>query len=167
MKVAFSGRGLIRSAAALALAAGLMGAVPARAEDGAPAGCTGPASQTWINIEVNELRSGKGLVAFTLYADNRKRFLVKGGSLYVTRVQASNGTTRACLYLPGPGTYAIAVYHDENASQTFDRTGLGLPKEGFGFSNNPGTLLGLPNFSSVRLAVPKPGLSTKIRMKYP
>lgn len=167
MKVAFSGRGLIRSAAALALAAGLMGAVPARAEDAAPTGCTGPASQTWINIEVNELRSGKGLVAFTLYADNRKRFLVKGGSLYVTRVQASNGTTRACLYLPGPGTYAIAVYHDENASQTFDRTGLGLPKEGFGFSNNPGTLLGLPNFSSVRLAVPKPGLSTKIRMKYP
>lgn len=157
----------MRESAALALAALTFAAPPARADEGPPAGCTGPASQTWINIEVNELRSGRGLIAFTLYADDRKRFLVKRGSLYVARVAATGSTTRACLFLPAPGTYAIAVYHDENASQTFDRSGLGLPKEGFGFSNNPGTLLGLPNFNSVRLAVPKSGLSTKIRMKYP
>ena len=69
--------------------------------------------------------------------------------------------------MPQPGVYALAIYHDENASRNFDRTGIGLPAEGYGFSNNPATLAGLPSFRSVRLNVPKAGLTTRIQMKYP
>ena len=36
--------------------------------------------------------------------------------------------------------YALALYHDENGNRSFDRTGVGFPAEGFGFSNNPATL---------------------------
>ena len=69
--------------------------------------------------------------------------------------------------MPSPGVYAVALYHDENANQKFDRTGIGLPAEGYGFSNNPGTLAGLPSFRSVRLGVARSGLTTRITMKYP
>ena len=44
---------------------------------------------------------------------------------------------------------------------------IGLPAEAYGFSNNPAVLLGMPRFSSVRLAVPRTGLSTRIRLRYP
>lgn len=132
-----------------------------------PVGCTGPASSTWINVSAQGLRNGNGLLAVTLYADNPRKFLVSRGSLYVGRVNANAGATSACIFLPQPGVYALALYHDENANQRFDRTGIGLPAEGYGFSNNPGTLAGLPSFRSVRLNVPRSGLSTRVQMKYP
>jgi len=139
-------------------------AAPAAA---APAGCTGPASATWIDVAVEGVRSGKGLMAITLYADNPRKFLVKHGSMYVGRVDAVAGTTHGCIFVPKPGVYVIAIYHDENANLKIDRTGLGLPAEGYGFSNNPSTLAGLPTFKSVRINIPKSGLVTRIQMKYP
>ena len=133
----------------------------------APAGCTGPASGTWIKVVTEGVRNASGLVAITLYADDSSRFLVHHGSLYVGRVRAVAGTTEACIFVPRPGIYAIAIYHDENANQKFDRTSLGLPAEGYGFSNNASTLLGLPSFDSVRLNIPRSGLTAHIRLKYP
>jgi uncharacterized protein (DUF2141 family) len=132
-----------------------------------PAGCTGPASATWLNVVVEGVRNGNGLVAITLYADDPSKFLAKRGSLYVGRVNASAGTTRGCIFVPKPAVYAIAIYHDENADTKFDRTGLGLPAEGFGFSNNAPTLAGLPRFQTVRLNVPKAGLTSRISLRYP
>ncbi len=156
-------------ATAIAVAASLaVSSVPgAVAQGAAPAGCTGPASATWINVTAEGLRNGDGLLAVTLYADNSRKFLAKKGSLYVGRVQASAGTLRACIFLPQPGVYALALYHDENANRKFDRTAIGFPAEGYGFSNNPATLAGLPSFRSVRLNVARTGLSTRVQMKYP
>lgn len=133
----------------------------------ASADCTGPVSDTWIDVAVQGVRSGSGLVAITLYADNPRKFLVRHGSLYVGRVPARQGMTTGCIYVPKPGVYAVAIYHDENGDQNFNRSGLGLPAEGYGFANNPNTLAGLPSFQSVRLSIPRSGLLTRVRMKYP
>ncbi len=164
------GTGVLGVAAgpALALAgAGALAALPAPAH-AAPADCQGDLSgEGWLNVEVAGVRSSEGLMAITVYADDRSRFLVKGGSLDVVRVPARQGTTRACVKLPGTGVYAIAVYHDEDGSRKINRSSLGLPTEGFGFSNNPSTLAGLPAFRSVRLSVAKNGLTTRINMRYP
>lgn len=157
-------------AAALAvpvIAATLLGATLPAAAQAAPAGCTGPPSATWINVVLDGIRSSHGQAAVTLYADNPRKFLVKHGSLYVGRSPATAGTTRTCIFLPTPGVYALAIYHDENGNQSFDRNAIGLPAEGYGFSNNPSTLMGLPSFRSVRLAIPRSGMTTRIQMKYP
>ncbi len=161
-----------RAAAALiaTVAASIAGpSLPAFAQGATtpPPGCTGTPSNTWITVVANGLRSSTGLLAITLYADNSKKFLAKHGSLYVGRVSANTGTTRGCIFVPGPGVYALALYHDVNANRKFDRSGIGLPAEGYGFSNNPATLAGLPAFSSVRLNIPRAGLVTSVRMKYP
>lgn len=148
------------------ICAAALAATPALAQ-AAPAGCTGTPSATWINVVVDGVRSSRGLMAVTLYADNSRKFLVKHGSVYVGRSPAQAGTTRTCIFLPQPGTWALALYHDENANHAFDRTGIGLPAEGYGFSNNPATLVGLPSFRSVRLSVPRTGMTTRIHLKYP
>lgn len=159
------------SAAAIACATALTASFgpAAQAQGGAtpPAGCTGTPSATWVNVTAEGLRDGNGLLAITLYADNPSKFLVRHGSLYVGRVDAAQGTTHGCIFVPRPGVYALALYHDENANQKFDRTGIGFPAEGYGFSNNPATLAGLPSFRSVRLNIPRTGLTTRVQMKYP
>ncbi len=159
---------LSRAGAALALtgAAALSLGAPVSAEPNPPAGCTGKKTTgVWLNVVADGVRSSDGLIAITVYEDNRSKFLAKGGSIWVGRVPAQKGSTRGCVFLPKTGVYAIALYHDENANQKFDRSLL--PEEGYGFSNNASTLAGLPAFSSVRLAVPKTNLTTHITMKYP
>jgi uncharacterized protein (DUF2141 family) len=141
-------------------------ALLAAAWPAAAADCTGTRSATRLYVNVDNVREARGLIAVTLYTDERRKFLAKRGSLYVGRVPARRGRTRVCIHVPKPGTYAVAVYHDADADRSFDRTGLGLPDEGFGFSNNPPTFLGLPNFDSVRIKVPRTNLSTTIRLHY-
>jgi uncharacterized protein (DUF2141 family) len=142
----------------------LAGAGPAPAGAG---GCTGTPSATRLYVNVENVRSDQGLIAVTLYADDRKRFLAKRGSLYVGRVAATVPRTRVCIHLPKPGVWGLAVYHDADADRSFDKNKLGLPAEAFGFSNNPATLFGLPNFSSVRINVPRSGAQTTVKLKYP
>ncbi len=157
-------RNCARTGAALAalLAAPLLAQNPLP-----PPGCTGPESPHWLSVVVDGVRNSNGQIAVTLYADNPRKFLVRHGSLYVGRVNAIAGMTTACIFVPEPGVYALAIYHDENADQVFDRTVIGFPREGFGFSNNPVTLAGLPAFRSVRLNVPRSALVTRIVLKYP
>lgn len=159
----------LRAAAALtatALAATLMSGSTAANASGP--NCAGPVSDTYINVTVDGVRNGNGLMAVTLYADDSRKFLVKHGSMYVGRVDATAPETRMCLYVPKPGVYALAVYHDEDGSRNLKRSGvLGLPEEGFGFSNNPATIASIPAFRSVRLNISKSGLATRIHLKYP
>lgn len=129
--------------------------------------CQGPASNVTLYVNVEGLRSSKGLIAVTLYADDKKKFLVKHGSIYVGRVDAHAPKTRVCMHLPATGVYALGVYHDEDGNRHFKRNFVGMPAEGFGFSNNPSTFFGLPSFTAVRLNVPRTNSETTINLRYP
>lgn len=158
----------LRTAAALTAAALAALAGGSTAASASGPNCAGPVSDTYINVVVDGVRNGNGLMAVTLYADEPRKFLVKKGSMYVGRVNATAPETHMCLYVPKPGVYALAVYHDEDGSRTLKRSGvLGLPEEGYGFSNNPPTIASIPSFRSVRLNISKSGLATRIHLKYP
>jgi uncharacterized protein (DUF2141 family) len=157
---------LTRSASALFLflSLSLAPAVPARAQDN---DCGGPPSGVRLYVNVQQIRASTGLIAVTLYADNPRKFLAKRGALYVVRVPARAPATRVCINVPAAGVYGIAVYHDADSDRGFDRNAIGMPAEGYGFSNNPGTFFGLPSFSSVRLRVARTDMWTNVRLKYP
>ncbi len=106
-----------------------------------------------LRVLVSGARRAAGNITFTLYGDDPARFLAHGGSIALTRVTLRGPAAEACFAVSRPGTYAVAVYHDENDNHRFDRNFLGLPAEGYGFSNNAGILLGPPSFSRVRFAV--------------
>ena len=130
--------------------------------------CLGPASNVWVHVTVDGVRNGNGQVATTVYPDDPSRFLVKNGSMYVVRTPSVAGATRFCVFLPKTGVFALAVYHDEDNSGTINRSGvLGIPTEGFGFTNNPPTLASLPTFRSVRISIPRSNMGTTIHLKYP
>jgi uncharacterized protein (DUF2141 family) len=144
----------------LGLAAASAGQATAQPE------CAGRPGPVRLNVTVEGVRSDQGLIALTVYADDSSRFLARRGSLYVGRVPARSPTTELCIYLPSHGVFALGVYHDADGDRRFDRTGIGLPAEGFGFSNNPPLFLSIPSFRSVRLAVPRDNMRTTIRLRY-
>lgn len=126
-------------------------------------GAAGPGT-TRLVVEATGVRAPKGEVAFTVYPNDRRRFLASGGKLLRARIPARAPVTRACFNLR-PGAYAIAQYHDENGDRDFNRT-LIAPKEGFGFSNDAPTSIGLPKLEAARFALPAVGRTMRMRMRY-
>jgi uncharacterized protein (DUF2141 family) len=122
------------------------------------------AGKVRLTVTATELRNGNGEVAFTLYPDDSRRFLSKGGKLLRARVPARAPTTTTCFWVT-PGYYAVATYHDENGDRDFNRT-LFTIKEGFGFSNDASTTLGLPKFQRVRFPVGASGTAIRVRTRY-
>jgi uncharacterized protein (DUF2141 family) len=148
------------------LPAFLLGMAASSAGQAAQPECAGNPGPVRLNITVEGVRSAEGLIAVTVYADDSSRFLARRGSLYVGRVPARSPTTQLCIYLPSTGIFAFAAYHDADGDRRFDRNGIGMPAEGFGFSNNPRLFLSIPSFRSVRLSVPRNNMSTTIRLRY-
>lgn len=63
------------------------------------------------------------------------------------------------------GMYAINVLHDENSNRKIDTNFIGIPNEGYGFSNNP-WLLGPPSFDKTKFKFEKHDMELTIQMKY-
>ncbi|CAN5424377.1 hypothetical protein BH10PSE12_BH10PSE12_29130 [soil metagenome] len=64
-----------------------------------------------------------------------------------------------------PGTYALAIIHDENSNHKLD-TFAGIPREGVGFSRNPPIHFGAPSFRSAQFTVDGAAAWQDVRMKY-
>ena len=65
-----------------------------------------------------------------------------------------------------PGTYAIAVLHDENNNDKADRALGMIPKEGFGFSRDAPVRMGTPSFRQAAFTVGDEPMRLAIRMRY-
>ncbi len=64
-----------------------------------------------------------------------------------------------------PGTYALALVHDENANNKMD-IALFIPKEGFAFSRNPAVVFGPPKFAAAAFAIGAGQNVQRVTMKY-
>ena len=51
------------------------------------------------------------------------------------------------------GDYAIALFHDRNSDGKCNRNLLGIPTEGYGFSNNVLPILRTPSFDKTKFKV--------------
>jgi uncharacterized protein (DUF2141 family) len=73
---------------------------------------------------------------------------------FQTKILPIKNQTNAVLNLDLPeGDYAISVFLDENNNQKLDTNVLGIPKERFGFSNNPRILTGPPTYQQCEVRV--------------
>ncbi|MEQ8240226.1 MAG: DUF2141 domain-containing protein [Cyclobacteriaceae bacterium] len=103
-----------------------------------------------VSITFNNLPSNKGKIALAVYrpsdeflSDNPYRSKL----IPVDSEQPVLNTT-----LPS-GVYAISLYHDENNNDQLDKSMVGLPKEGYGFSNDAMGLFGPPSFEKASFKV--------------
>ncbi len=98
-----------------------------------------PKSQNILTIEISSLNSNKGKVLIEL-SDSEKNF-VKGISAEIVK--------HTCIVTVDSlkaGKYSFKFFHDENNNNKLDTNWVGIPKEGFGFSNNARGTIGPPSF---------------------
>lgn len=107
-----------------------------------------------------------GNITFTLYGSRPASFLAHNGSIAIDRTTLAGTSANACFVVSTPGVYALAVYHDENNNHHFDRSLIGLPVEGYGFSNDASIFMGPPSFASARFSVRPGDNHIIIRLRY-
>jgi uncharacterized protein (DUF2141 family) len=141
------------------------GALLALAQSAVAQTCEGTASDNKLSITVVGVRSAKGQITSTLYPNDEAKFLVAGGSLKVWRTPAVSPHTQTCIWLPGPGTYAVVVYHDANSNGKWDHKLLSF--EGIGFSKNPKLGFSKPALSKVIFDTTGADTILHIKLRYP
>jgi uncharacterized protein (DUF2141 family) len=97
-----------------------------------------------IVVEVEALRSDAGQVRVAVFPESG--WVEEGRQIATCHTAVHHGHAMCVITDVRPGTYAIAVLHDEDDDGGLDRNFLGLPSEGFGFSNDAPTGLGPPSF---------------------
>lgn len=126
-----------------------------------------PIQQSGIRLTITNLRNNNGFVLVSLY---------KEGTGYPDKTELAFRRDKVAIYnqkavlifpdLPA-GSYAIAILHDENNDQKMNKTALGLPKEGYGFSNNVMGAFGPPSYKRASFKYTGSGMTdVSIRTRY-
>ncbi|NBU99536.1 MAG: DUF2141 domain-containing protein [Spirochaetia bacterium] len=120
-------------------------------------------AKTMIQLEITGIKNSAGFIQVAVY--NSDTEFDKEVFIKVIAVPASSEVHVSIPNLD-IGKYAIAVYHDENKNQKLDKNFVGIPKEGYGFSNNAVGKLGPPKFSETSFSLDTQLKKLSIRMNY-
>lgn len=130
--------------------------------------CHGVPGGVRLLLKVLGVRSDKGQLAVTVYGDDKRHFLKAAGEVENVYDPAKKGEAQICLLLPHAGHYAFVVYHDVNANKDLDTGVLGIPREGYAFSNNVRPVLSAPSYDSAKVDVAANGATTaEVVLRYP
>jgi uncharacterized protein (DUF2141 family) len=92
-----------------------------------------------LDIEITGIRNSKGRIMLQLFDENQKVIGQQMADIDVNKCNLKFTNLK-------PGKYAVRYFHDENLSQKLETNSLGIPKEGYGYSNNAAGLFGPPSF---------------------
>lgn len=104
-------------------------------------------AQDGINVSIINLRNNKGHVLISLFKDCEGYPDKPEKAFRKIRVDIKDQSASYVFsHLPA-GNYAIAILHDENDDLKMNTNFFGIPKEGYGFSNNVMGTFGPPSCS--------------------
>jgi uncharacterized protein (DUF2141 family) len=111
-----------------------------------------PAGSHAITVRVATFRSIKGSLRCRLYS--RPDGFPGKPPFDAEQSVAVSAKTMTCIFPSvAPGTYAVALFHDENGDGRLDTNVLGIPREGVGVSNNKIPSFGPPKWDDAKFAL--------------
>lgn len=118
-----------------------------------------------LHVQITDLESDKGFLSVALLDsadqyDAGDRFFRSNDNVPIREGKASVTFERVPY-----GTYAVKVFHDENANGELDTNFVGFPKEGFGFSNDAMGQFGPPSFEQAAFSIQDKTLRIEITAK--
>ena len=118
-----------------------------------------------LTVRVSELKNDRGRVAIALFSsaddfpDQKKALAGKLARIEQGRAAVTFSDVR-------PGIYAVAVLHDENQNDKMDFNFLGMPLEGYGFSNDAAAMFGPPSFDAAAFKLSPRASYIPIKIRY-
>lgn len=120
-----------------------------------------------IHVKVLDIRNSTGTVACALFESAQGfpvEFLQSATNIMIIRIRKSQA--RCDFEDIPPGTYALAVIHDENMNGKLDTQWLGIPTEGYGFSNDARATFVAPSFAAASFPYDGETLEMTISLHY-
>jgi len=119
-----------------------------------------------IRVKVTGIRSGKGKIILNVFKDNDTYNKERPCKKFVfDKKDLANGTLTVNCVLE-PGTYGLTLIDDENENGKIDKNLIGMPKEGFGFSNFFMEKMKKPVFDDFKVELKFPNNKVGIKVKY-
>lgn len=121
-----------------------------------------------LTVQVAGVRNSKGQIAIALFHEGEGFPGDKSRAFRTLQVRIDPQTLRAQVALNDlpPGVYAVSVFHDENLNGQLDKNVFGIPKEGYGASNNPKRSMGPPKFAEAKFQLDQPEKVIEISLLY-
>jgi uncharacterized protein (DUF2141 family) len=110
-------------------------------------------AQNKIIARISNVRNDKGVCQVCLF-NNATAFNGDSGTpLHCVQAPIKNGVSEAQFENISAGNYAVMVFHDENNNKKMDKNFLGIPKEGYGASQNKLPFASAPSFNENKFTV--------------
>ena len=127
----------------------------------------GQSSCPGIHVKILNIKNSTGTVACALFESPDgfpTDYLRKATNVMVIKIRQDQA--RCDFEDIPPGTYAMAVIHDENMNGKLDTNWRGIPKEGYGFSNDVTGVKGAPSFSAASFPYDGKNLDLTMSLHY-
>lgn len=120
-----------------------------------------------IHVNILDIRNSTGKVACALFEspDGFPTEFVKSAT-NITMLEIRDTQARCHFLDIPPGTYALAVIHDENLDGKLATNWLGIPREGYGFSNDVTASMSAPSFDAASFEYDGQNLDMTISLNY-
>jgi uncharacterized protein (DUF2141 family) len=120
-----------------------------------------------VEVTVSGIRSEKGQIAIGVFLnDESLQDNNASKELQFPKQDIKDGTMTFSFSL-GPGTYGLCLLDDEDSNKAMHYNFLGLPKEGFGFSDYYHSGFTKPSFDSFKFdLVSGQSKNIKIKVRY-
>lgn len=132
-----------------------------------PATTVAGSSCPGIHVKILDIRNSTGSAACALFESSEgfpNKFLRYATNIAMIKIR---NTEARCHFLNiPPGTYALAVIHDENMDGELATNWLGVPKEGYGFSNDAKAMMSAPSFEDASFPYEGKTLDMTITLNY-
>ena len=118
-------------------------------------------------MKILNIKNSTGTIACALFESSEgfpKDYLHSATNIMSIKIR---GKQASCDFQDiAPGTYALAVIHDENMNGKIDTNLVGIPTEGYGFSNDAKAMFSAPSFSAARFPYDGRTLDLTISLHY-
>lgn len=115
-----------------------------------------------LTVSIKNVVSDKGTLRVGIF-NSQADFLKK--QLYGQIVKSKSGELQVVFEGIPEGVYAVSIIHDENENGELDSNFFGIPKEGFGFSNDAMGTFGPPSFEKASFNL-KDKSALTVNLKY-
>jgi uncharacterized protein (DUF2141 family) len=122
--------------------------------------------QNSLQIQVTGARNIKGHVLVSLFNSSDGFPDKDSKAIKKLQLKVSGNTATGSFGAMPAGDYAVAILHDENNDLKMNTNWVGLPKEGFGFSNNAMGMFGPPSFSKAKVVYGGGAYTLQVKLKY-
>jgi uncharacterized protein (DUF2141 family) len=123
-------------------------------------------SLSYIVINLNGMKNANGNINVALY-NSEQTFNDPNQVFKSLFIPTTGGDMILQVDSLPAGQYAFGIFHDENDNATIDANFVGIPQEGFAFSNNALGSFGPPTWAQAQFDLPaKSTITQSISLKF-